>query len=177
MGIVGSETQSDIDQWALMSTEEQRTAHEKWARGFEKYLMEGKAPSIELQALFGRFRAWLVNIYKTLRGLDVKLNDEVRGVFDRMLASSEAIEHAKTVREMGALFTEQTKSGMTPEQWTEYQKLGEAQTQAAEHELDTRLMGDMKWMRKTHRKAMAEEQRRGDEAACLSGVAVLDWEG
>ncbi|WP_292131604.1 hypothetical protein, partial [Mesorhizobium sp.] len=35
---------------------------EQWARGFESYLMEGKAPSIELRGAFEKFRAWLISV-------------------------------------------------------------------------------------------------------------------
>ncbi|WP_292131603.1 hypothetical protein, partial [Mesorhizobium sp.] len=35
---------------------------EQWARGFETYLMEGKAPSIELRGAFEKFRAWLISV-------------------------------------------------------------------------------------------------------------------
>lgn len=71
--------------------------HEKWARGVEAYLMEGKAPSAALQQVFERFSAWLFSIYRSLSGLNVELTPEVRGVFDRLLAAegNEAVQTAK----------------------------------------------------------------------------------
>jgi len=60
---------------------------EKFARGFEAYLREGKAPVEGMQGVFDRFKEWLTNIYKSVRDLDVVINDEVRQVFDRMLGS------------------------------------------------------------------------------------------
>ena len=63
-------------------TEEQE---EKFARGFEAYLREGKAPKPELQGIFDRFKEWLTQIYKSVRKLDVAINDDIRQVFDRML--------------------------------------------------------------------------------------------
>ena len=68
---------------------------EQFARGFEQYLMDGKAPSVELRGAFERFRAWLVSIYKRLKGLNVNVSPELRDVFDRMLASDAEIEKAK----------------------------------------------------------------------------------
>lgn len=65
------------------------------ARSFEAYLMEGKAPSIDLQQAFSRFKAWLTRIYRSVKSLDVKLTDDVRAVFDRMLATDDAIEAMK----------------------------------------------------------------------------------
>lgn len=70
-------------------------AHEKVARAFEAYLREGKSPSIGLTRAFERFRAWLTAIYKNLTGLGVQINDEVRAVFDRLLASEREILEAQ----------------------------------------------------------------------------------
>ncbi len=69
-------------------TEEMR---EKAARGFEAYLMEGKAPSVELESAFARFRKWLLAIYRSATRLNAPLTDEVRGVFDRLLSSEREI--------------------------------------------------------------------------------------
>lgn len=63
-----------------------RAGHEKFARGFERYLMEGHAPSAELAGVFARFRDWLIRIYQTVDRLRAPINDDIRGVFDRMLA-------------------------------------------------------------------------------------------
>lgn len=76
-------------------TEWTREQHEQFARGFEAYLFEGKAPSIELKGVFRRIRDWMVNIYRELRNLNVELSDDVRGVFDRLLATDAAIGEAR----------------------------------------------------------------------------------
>lgn len=60
--------------------------HEKAARGFEQYLREGTAPSKALARVFSQFRDWMTRIYETLRGLGAPITEDVRGVFDRMLA-------------------------------------------------------------------------------------------
>lgn len=61
-------------------------AEEKFARGFERYLRDGKAPTSKLQQVFDRFRTWLKKIYQRLRGsaIDVKLNADIRRVFDHL---------------------------------------------------------------------------------------------
>ncbi|MCT4626968.1 hypothetical protein [Halodesulfovibrio sp.] len=74
--------------------------HEKFARGFEAYLREGKAPSLELAQVFKRFRDWLLSIYKNVKLLHVDLNNDVRDVFDRMLATSEQVREALYINEM-----------------------------------------------------------------------------
>jgi hypothetical protein len=60
--------------------------HEKWARGVEQYFREGVAPSKELAGVFERFKTWLMKVYKTLTGLGAPINEDIRGVFDRLLA-------------------------------------------------------------------------------------------
>ena len=71
-----------------------RAKREYFARGFEVYLMEGKAPSEGMRGVFERFKRWLLDIYKQAAGLGVELNDEVRGVFDRMLAAEVEVNEA-----------------------------------------------------------------------------------
>lgn len=70
-------------------------AQEKWARGFEAYLREGKAPSLKLVNAFRRFKQWLTAIYKTVAGLNVEITPEIRDVFDRLLASESEILEAE----------------------------------------------------------------------------------
>ncbi len=67
-----------------------RKEHEQWAQGFEQYLREGKAPSPELTGAFQHFKAWLVRIYETIKGLGTPISDDIRGVMDRMLSSEAA---------------------------------------------------------------------------------------
>ena len=77
----------------VVSTEQQ----EQFARGFEAYLREGKAPSPELATAFENFKQWLMEVYKSLKELNVELTDDVRGVFDRLLAE-EGVEVAEPTR-------------------------------------------------------------------------------
>lgn len=112
--------------------------HEKFARAFEAYLREGKAPSSRLEAVFTRFKLWLTDIYRTVSQLNVALNDEVRGVFDRLLATAAELERAKARQGLSSpLFRSPEEAGMTPEQWQAYQAEQLAATshatRAAEH--------------------------------------------
>lgn len=64
-----------------------REAHEQFARSFEAYLREGKAPTPELRSAFQQFRDWLIGIYESIADLKVELTAQMRAVMDRMLAS------------------------------------------------------------------------------------------
>ena len=88
-----------IDQWAKLDTEGRRAAHERLAEAFETYIMEDKAPTRELRPVFKRFAEWLKGIYSSIsRNRNaVPLTDEVREVFDRMLASEEDVEEMRRV--------------------------------------------------------------------------------
>lgn len=139
----------DLAEWHNLDFEEKRIYHEQFARGFEAYLFEGNAPSIELQGLFQRFRAWLLNVYRDLKVLNVELTDEVRGVMDRMLATNEQIQLAEQGRSMMPLFASPEQAGMTPEEFAAYQALGVDATNEAAQDLQARGLRDMQWLHNT----------------------------
>jgi len=66
-----------------------RRAHEQFAQGFERYLMEGQAPSTRLASVFEKFKNWLTSIYEGLRapGSRYPINDDIRAVYDRLLST------------------------------------------------------------------------------------------
>ncbi|MDO4786026.1 MAG: hypothetical protein Q4A13_03710, partial [Fretibacterium sp.] len=68
-----------------------RRAHEFFARGFEKYLGEGKAPTKALRDVFRRIHNWMIEVYHKIANIPGKqLSDEMRGVYDRLFASDGA---------------------------------------------------------------------------------------
>ena len=69
--------------------------YEKLANAFEVYLREGKAPSVGLADAFRSIKTWMTNLYKNISRLNVKLNDDIRGVFDRLVASEQEINEVK----------------------------------------------------------------------------------
>ena len=68
-----------------------RESEEKFARGFERYLAEGKAPTEQLKEVFAQFKKWLLDIYTSIKGseIDIELSPEITKVFDRMMGGSE----------------------------------------------------------------------------------------
>lgn len=60
---------------------------EYFARGFEKYLAEGKSPVPALDKLFAKFKEWLAEIYNGIKGsdIDIKLNKKMRDIYSQML--------------------------------------------------------------------------------------------
>lgn len=66
-------------------------ASEKLARGWERYLAEGKAPLARLQALFDKIAGWMLRTYKSLDNpnLAVDISPEVRAIFDKLASRLE----------------------------------------------------------------------------------------
>lgn len=93
----------DLAAWRALSLEEKRPHHEQFARGFERYLMEGKAPSVRLRTAFERFKAWLTWIYKKVDALKVELTPEVRRVMDRLVATEAEIQAAAAEQNVAPL--------------------------------------------------------------------------
>lgn len=113
-----------------------------WARSFEAYIMGGKAPSTALQGAFTRFKGWLLETYRTVRNLNVTLSDDITEVFDRMLASQEAIAQAKKGGNL--LFKSAEQAGMKHEDFESYQHTDKALNSEAEQQLFIRLIKDSK---------------------------------
>lgn len=82
----------------------ERWMQERFARGFEKYLMEGSAPTKEMQGVFRRFKKWLTDIYKTAKNLgNVELTPEIKDIFDRMISTEAEINAWAAQRKLEAI--------------------------------------------------------------------------
>ena len=131
-----------------------REHHEKWAEGVEDYFLKGKAPSSALRRAFATFRVWLVDVYKSLRGLRVEFSTEVKEVMDRLLATDEEIEAARAEQRMEPLFGDPKTVGMTDKQAMDYLNA----TFDAEEEAKTAINNKaMKHLTKEAKKARKEE--------------------
>ena len=81
---------------------EERWMQERFARGFERYIAEGKAPTQALQSAFRKFKSWLVSIYRDLTNLGKEPTEDVKRVMDRMLATNDEIEAWSKAKELNA---------------------------------------------------------------------------
>lgn len=153
---------------------------EQWARVFEAYLMEGKAPSVELRTAFEKFRAWLVSIYKRLAGLNVTISDDIRGVFDRLLATDEEIAKAKAeTGDTGPTFASGEQMGLTPEEYAALMKLRSQAEDDAKARLLRETMAPVKREQEKAYKAekakVREEVER--EVNAFGYYRAIEWMG
>ena len=141
----------DAETWKGLSIDEQRDSHEKFARSFEKYLMDGEAPSLELQPIFSRFRSWLLSVYKSVSDFlsanpnAGHIDPEIKGVFDRMLATDDNIQKAQSARGMTPLFGNAAEANMSEEEFKKYGEQAASATSVATSELEARRMRDMQF--------------------------------
>lgn len=118
--------------------------HEKIARSFEKYLMDGKAPSNALRQAFRSFKRWMTNIYRSVKGLNVDVTPDVREVFDRMLASDDDIVQVEKRDEVERLFKTPKDAGMTDAEFKAYNDAATNVAETAREHLLTEAMGAIK---------------------------------
>lgn len=163
-GIEGDDPASRLAKWRSMPVNEQRQFHEQFAESFEQYLFTGKAPSVELQPIFHTFRSWLKSVYQSLARFvathsGAKLNPELSGVFDRMLATDKQIEAAQQAREARSLFASAEQAGMTQAQWDSYLRDQARSIEEATDALVARSLRDMKWLTNAKGKQLRKLQR------------------
>ena len=165
----------DINKWNSMSLEARREGHERVARAFEAYLFEGRAPSADLANMFRRFKGWLVEVYKNLISLQVDLSDDVRGVFDRMLASDEEIRLTKELEGFKPLWESRESAGMTQEEWVDYKAKIVDEEEEADEMLQARALRDMKYMEGARGRVLRNIQRtQRERRAELKKEATLE---
>jgi len=75
-----------------------REQEEKFARGFEGYLMEGSAPSQSLRETFESMKEWFREIYKSIEQLAAPLNNETREVIDQLFGGKDLDIYSPIVR-------------------------------------------------------------------------------
>lgn len=135
--------------------------HEQFARGFESYLREGKAPSEGLRGVFSRFQRWLTKLYRDPIALNVALNPDVRAVMDRMLASEDEIAHAR--QQMGMELVSDP-STLEPSVRARLEKLRQDARDKAVAELTSEQMKELTAERQAKLTAEAAKARKQAEA-------------
>lgn len=130
---------------------------EQFARAWETYLMEGRAPSSDLRKAFRTFSERFTEVYKEVDGdLGVPMDDEIREIFDKMIAAADQIENMNLDAQYQPLFTDATMAGMTEKQWQDYQ---EAQSEVKDKAVESLREKLMKRVTRHESKKWNEEKR------------------
>ncbi len=151
--------------------------HEVFARGYERYLMEGKAPSSKLKAMFQRFSAFLVDLYKRVASLNAPINDDIREVFGRLLSAEQTTQTAIKQTFADPIFPDQESSGMGKAEYEAYTKKVTEQVGALREKV---IQRNMKALRDLKNKESAErieaiKEKRLDEMNEVRGIQSFNY--
>jgi len=97
-------------------------AHEMWARGIERYVMEGVAPSKGLRKVMEIFKVWMTRLYKSVDSLKAPITPEIRDVMNRLIATEEEIALAAEEQQLQRGF-DTKPDNMTDSEWSAYEGL------------------------------------------------------
>ena len=156
------------DAVAIKSAKE-RWRQERFARGFEIYLHDGKAPSKALRGVFRKFKQFLRKLYKFVENVGGKPSAEVEAVMARMIASEEEIKAAQLdarFRPMEELLGKESIESLLGETEAElYQRWTQEAQEEAEDILRKRVMKDLEKEAREefNQKVEAERERKRTE--------------
>lgn len=156
------------DAVAIKSAKE-RWRQERFARGFEIYLHDGKAPSKALRGVFRKFKQFLRKLYKFVENVGGKPSAEVEAVMSRMIASEEEIKAAELderYRPIERLGGKETLENLLGKSIAEtYQKWLKESREDAEDRLRAEVMKDLKKEAREeyNEKVEAERTRKREE--------------
>lgn len=155
----------DAETWAGIPREARVPYYERWAETFERYLLEGQAPSLSLREVFATFKQWLLDVYRSVvrfaaQNPNANLTPEIRGVFDRLLATEAEIAEARAA--MGSDFALSREAFKSDEEFAQYQSAIAEAKDAQEAELRARAMSA--YARKSKRWWRGERERMRDAA-------------
>lgn len=175
-GDVKADYQTVLDWLGVKDRSEiKKEHHEKWARGFEKYVAEAEAPSSALREAFEKFKTWLIAVYRDLRNLRVELTPEVRAVMDRLVATQQEIDEAKATFE--PLFADPEAFGMTGKKAQAYRKAQDEQVRHAKEKLTRQVMKELEERRSIEYEAERERIRFEVEAEVNAMPVYRAWSG
>lgn len=129
--------------------------HELWARGWERYLMEGVSPSLELRAVFSRFADWIKRIYKNVANLNAPISNPVRDVMSRMIATDDQLASVREVQNLNRIFGDAQAGNMTK---AEFEALTKADNDAWEASRERAYKSVMEPLRREATAAWKEER-------------------
>lgn len=138
--IIDAEEHGDAEE---ADRQKRQWMQEKFARAFELYLRDGKAPAKGLKAVFRKFRSFLIHIYRAIIGDEVKASVPVQRVMDRMIATEDEIEEAA----LDDRYRDVTKAGgeklLNESEEETYKRWNEEALAEAKENLMKRVMKDL----------------------------------
>ena len=159
----------DVNAWYNLTFEEQRKYQEKFARSFEAYVMEGRAPVSSLKNAFRSFASWLKNIYRVIANIpEAELNDDVRELFDAMFYADESVREAMLRQGEQGFFISAQQGGLTEAEWNAYRQAHAEMVSDAKAEQSERYAHEERAVKGMRRRAL--KQLKGEAKGRLAGI-------
>jgi hypothetical protein len=119
-----ADMQTLMDWWKITSPDQITVEHEeKFAKGFEKWVAKGEAPSLALRDVFAAMSAWLMRVYSGIVHRGIAVSPAVEDVMKRMMATDAEITAAMEQKGALDLLTEIDKQNiLAPEEMEAYRK-------------------------------------------------------
>ncbi len=156
---------STIRNWLDMDEGQafEREQHERWASAFEEYLRQGKAPSNDLRMIFQRFKLWLDNLYKRMKG-QAELAPEISDVMDRLIASDEEIALARERAALEGPRLTEPETGIPARTLARIRDAHDRAADAGRARLDQKLLRDLEKKKKAEWERDRADMREEVEA-------------
>lgn len=157
--------------------------HEAFARGFEAYLREGKAPTAALRRPFETFKDWLVAVYQDVRELNVNIDDNLRGIFDNLLEADRVFAQSEIDLKADPLFRSQEEANMTDAEWARYVKkvadarnISKAELDAAAVEYEMKVLS-AEWRKRVTAARTVIQDQLASERVMVARAWLLEGKG
>lgn len=140
-----------IEEWDALPQAEKTKIHEKWARTYEAYVMEGVAPAVGLKAAFREFTKMLKTVYASWLAIPgQELDETTRELFDNIFISSAMVRQV-SLQNQSASIVSVEHLGLSPIEGVSYNKAIDDMYDQAEAEQTART-GRLASMAKNLRK-------------------------
>lgn len=151
-----------LEAWEALSESDRKAIHEKWARSYEAYVMEGRAPTRAVAKAFRAFTQMLKVVYTAIVAIPGQsLDDSTRELFDSIFLTSSQVRQAH-IQAQGVRFISVEDQGLSPIEGEQYNQAledmyGQAETEQMER--NARLAARAKNLRQAAVRALKAEAR------------------
>lgn len=151
-----------IEEWDALSEADRKAIHEKWARSYEAYVMEGQAPVSSLKAAFREFTKMLKGVYASWMAIPGQaLDDTTRELFDNIFMSSGQARTAE-IETQGSSHISVEDLGLSPVEGVSYNKAIDDMYDQAETEQMARAGRLASWAKNLRKKAISLLKRQAN---------------
>jgi hypothetical protein len=151
-----------------------KAAQELFAGGWETWLAEGKAPSESLSKVFADFLVWMKDIVTSALNGGVKISDDIKAVYGRMLILEEDLKKEAENRPQLLFATDADRpEGVDDKSWNELKKITQGERYLEVKEMMSRYRQSLQRERDTEVEQIKKDAR---EEAAIEVASRLEYQ-